>query len=141
MFRLPAIALSLLFITIGCESNQVTQPASNEAVETGTVSFEVILSEDGQESIQFDVSDVAKGSTLESVMRAIDPEDLTLEISGGGLTAFVVSINDQTGGSQSGWVYTVDGDNPDVGIGGFELDPPTTVRWKIASFDEIADNN
>lgn len=141
MFRLQLMPFVLVVFAVGCDSNRVSPPTSGDAVQTGTVDFEVVISGEGAEPIQFEVPEVAEGTTLESVMRAIDPEVLSLEISGSGLTAFVVSINEQTGGNQSGWVYTVDGENPEVGIGGFELNPPTSVRWKIASFDEIADND
>jgi len=78
------------------------------------------------------VRDVVQGTTLETVMRKVDQLDVMM--TGSGETAFVYEIGGVATGVREGWTYEVDGEFANIGVGQFELEPPTTVRW---SFGEM----
>lgn len=119
------MALGLLLFSVGCRSETPTiAPLSTAQAVTGTVTVEVKL---GEELRTFEVPDVADGATLESVMESID--QIPINMTGSGTTAFVNAIGDTKTNSTEGWTFMVDGQWADTGIGSTVLHPPTTVTW------------
>ena len=80
------------------------------------------------------VEDVEPGSTLESVLRKAT--ELEIVITGASETAFVHQIAGVETGFREGWTYEVDGEFAKVGIGQYELQPPTVVRWTYGTMKE-----
>ncbi len=63
------------------------------------------------------------------------PHGVKFKLRGSGSTAFVTQIGDvknEGGGAKSrNWIYSVEGEQPDVGIGGFRLKPGHVILWKF----------
>ena len=61
------------------------------------------------------------------------------KLRGMGSTAFVTQIGDtknEGGGVKNrNWIYTVDGEQPEVGIGAFELKTGNVILWKFGVAD------
>ena len=98
-------------------------------VATGPVVMEIDL---GGKMQTITIDDVTQGTTLETVMRGID--EIEMDISGSGTTAFVNRIGDVATGSTEGWTFEVDGEYAKQGIGSTKLSPPTTVAWSYGSY-------
>ena len=129
MRSIPLATLLLLTASvIGCQSRPAP-PAADAAV--GVVTIQIESEGNSPQSIQ--VADVADGDTLESVMRSID--ELEIELSGNGATAFVHSIGDVKTDAAQGWTFKVDGEFANQGIGQTVLHPPTTVQWSYGHFE------
>ncbi|MDA8745758.1 DUF4430 domain-containing protein [Rubripirellula amarantea] len=119
----------LLPLAWGCGSQTAERSATAPTVVSGSVIIEVITDGKTQKVV---VEDVLEGTTLEAVMRNV--EEIEIDISGSGTTAFVNQIGDVATGSTEGWTYKVDGKHVNVGIGSFELTPPTTVSWSYGEY-------
>ncbi len=88
-----------------------------------------------------------KGLPYRSGMTALDaveaanahPHGVKFKLRGSGATAFVIQVgdlkNEGAGAKSRNWIYTVDGEQPDVGIGSFELKPGGVVLWKFGPAD------
>ncbi len=67
------------------------------------------------------------------------PHGVKFKLRGTGSTAFVTQIGDlknEGGGANSrNWIYTVDNQQPDVGVGSCELKPNNVVLWKFGVAD------
>jgi len=127
---MPFVTLLLLgSILTGCQretADTVANESSQSAESTGTVTVEVEQANGVQ---TYQVPDVAAGSTVESVMRALDEADMV--ITGTGTNAFVHQIGEVATGGGEGWTYTIDGELADKGIGSTTIDPPVTIRWEF----------
>ncbi|MCA9138258.1 MAG: DUF4430 domain-containing protein [Planctomycetales bacterium] len=113
-------------ISVGCES---TPPPPVAGAPVGVVTLE--FNSDGT-STSVQVPGVADGATLESVMRSVD--QIAIELSGSGTTAFVQSIGNTKMEADKGWTFKVDGEFANQGIGQTVLHPPTTVQWTYGEF-------
>lgn len=122
------ITLCLACLAIGCGNQTATMPTPND-VATGPVTMEIEL---GDQSQTITIDDVAEGTTLETVMRGID--EVEMEISGSGTTAFVNQIGDVATGSTEGWSFEIDGEYAKQGVGATKLSPPTTVTWSYGDY-------
>jgi hypothetical protein len=91
-----------------------------------------IQTEDGSVET-LEIADVAYGTTLETVMRSVD--QVHVDLSGSGTTAFVRSIGEVEMDAREGWTFKVDGEFANQGIGRTVLHPPTTVRWSFGQFE------
>ncbi len=81
------------------------------------------------------------GMTALDAVQAADahPHGVKFKLRGTGTTAFVTQIGDaknEGGGLKNrNWIYTVDGEQPEVGIGSFELKPQSVILWKFGVAD------
>lgn len=119
--------LGVLFLALmGCSSSPA-RPINDSA--TGVVTLEI----DGAgESVKMTVDRLPAGCTVETVMQRAVDQGLDAEITGSGTTAFVASINGSAGSGTMGWLFKVDGEFSERGIGTTELDPPATITWVYA---------
>ena len=115
--------LALLLIGPGCNRSA---PGIDSAVTRGIVTIEIVGQTETQEIV---IDDVAKGTTLEQVMRTITA--IPIAVQGSGTTAFVDQIGDQATDNSGGWTFTVDGEFANQGIGNTFLSPPTKVTWRF----------
>ena len=141
--RSPMILLCLL---LGCSESgtRVSRDAtlsSGQGVETNSPSAdrpqsEIPVPAEGQVVIVVETStgrsiqtigEIAAGTTLEAVMR--QATELNIVLTGTGTTAFVHQIGEVQTGLREGWTYEVDGEFANVGIGQYQLTPPSIVRW------------
>lgn len=145
---LPLVVLCLL--VVGCDgSQQVESPAvadsssdvsiaadsassESSVKKTGTVRFEFTV--DGQTET-LEVEDVVEGATLETVMRGI--EEPAVKMRGSASTAFVESIGDNATTGTKGWVFEVDGEIANQGVGSIEIQPPVTISWTYGEASEL----
>ena len=102
----------------------------------GVVSITI---ESGGMSRTIEVPDVVDGTTLESVMRSLPPDEVDVNISGRGMTAFVTAIDGRGPEGSRGWVYEIDGEKVMSGIGSTKLVPPTDVRWFYGGMEPESD--
>ena len=124
--------VGIVFICLlygGCRPAPVTVDAG-----VGTVTFEI---HKANESRVITLENVAVGTTLETVMRSID--EIPIEISGSGITAFVNEIDGLKTTRTDGWTYRIDGEYVSQGIGSISLSPPTKVEWRFGSWDDLAE--
>lgn len=85
----------------------------------------------------------SKQSALNAIKQALDAAKITYEIVDSSLGAYVKDINDETAGSLGGgdgWMYTVNGQAPDVGMAAYELQDGDELqiyysRWASISSD------
>lgn len=84
----------------------------------------VIINSPSGQSFQL-IEDVPSGTSLENVMLQVSD----VQITGSGETAFVRQIGEVETGFREGWTYEVDGEFANVGIGQYNLEPPTVVSW------------
>lgn len=145
---LPLVGLCLL--VVGCGGSQqvdsppVADSSSDFAInadsapsdssdrKTGTVRFEFTV--DGQTKT-LEVEDVAEGTTLETVMRGI--KEPAVKMRGSASTAFVESIGENATTGTEGWVFEVDGEFANEGVGSIELQPPATISWTYGEASEL----
>lgn len=123
------LTFALLLLSAGCDRSGppvADVPASLRA--SGTVTVEIVTA-DGVET--FHLTDVLQGTTVEAVMRRID--GLPIEITGSGTTAFVERIGGKSASGDEGWIYEVDGESAQRGIGVTKLSVPAKVTWRYGS--------
>ena len=75
-------------------------------------------------------------TVLDAVQAAsAHPHGVKFKLRGAGATAFVTQIGDlknEGGGAKSrNWIYSVEDEQPDVGIGSFRLKPGHVILWKF----------
>ena len=128
----------LAMFTVGCSTKTpvAESTSAEDRQNTGTVTIE-IHSDSMNRTIE--VPSVAQGTTLEEVMRSIDEVDV--QLSGSGTTAFVNQIGDTATQSAEGWTFRVDGEWANEGIGTTKLAPPTTVAWQFGTMEEAFSSN
>ena len=107
-------------------------PSESSDKKTGTVRFEFTV--DGNTET-LEVEDVAEGTTLETVMRGI--EDPAIKMRGSASTAFVESIGENATTGTKGWVFEIDGEFANEGVGSIELEPPVTISWTYGEASEL----
>ena len=154
MNHLPRTLCLLVLIAPGMLAGcgPATSPASNsetevaeteQSVRTQETSSVIPVPQERQVVVVVDapdgtviqvVEDVEPGSTLESVLRKAT--ELEMVITGASETAFVHQIAGVETGFREGWTYEVDGEFAKVGIGQYELQPPTVVRWTYGTMKE-----
>lgn len=115
-------------VAIGC--GQTAPPAPPVGAKTGTVTVVVKPSADADPTTNV-IENVADGTTLESVMRQING----VSVQGSGTNAFVDSIGATETGAADGWIFKVDGEFANQGVGQTVLHPPTTITWTYGSYD------
>ncbi len=133
-----AFCLLACLMLVGCRDAQPssTLPSASspempvDPTTTGTVTVEVI---EGDETKRYELTDIAAGTTVESIMRSLTEPEVTM--SGSGITAFVQQIGDQSTRSNEGWVYRVDGEFATKGIGSTTVDPPVTITWSFGGME------
>ena len=130
--RLVLLSVIAVALVGGCEKKVAPTQGAVVPVTTGKVTIEVVNGDEKKEVI---VNDVADGTSLEDVMRSV--KDLPIELTGSGMTAFVHSIDGVATNQTEGWTYRVDGKHASVGIGAFELHPPTTITWRFVPWDDV----
>ncbi|MGI9471644.1 MAG: DUF4430 domain-containing protein [Rubripirellula sp.] len=145
------VAMTMVMVSVGCRrsstsveqapSSSVATPenASSESpttdsveTKTGTVTMEIATKGETQ---KVEIDNVAAGTTLEQVMRSV--KDMPVRLRGSGVTAFVDAIGDQATTGTEGWVFRVDGEFANQGVGSTKLDPPTTVTWTFGDASEL----
>ena len=126
LFATSSLLIGL--ISLGCHSDP-PPPSADAAL--GVVTLEVQSLDGTAETIE--IADVADGATLESVMRSVG--QTSIELSGGGATAFVHSIGGIETDASQGWTFKVDGEFANQGIGQTVLHPPTTIQWTFGEFE------
>lgn len=114
--------------TLGCDR---TPPAPSVDAAKGTVTVVIQTSKAVPKTVL--VKEFADGTSLEAVMRSID--QIPVEISGSGQTAFVQSMGDVATDATQGWTFKVDGEFANQGMGVTVLHPPTTVTWSFGEFE------
>ena len=119
-----AFAGSLLLVGPACRSEP---DATLTPVQTGTVTVEIQGVGEPQTRT---LEDVPEGTTVEEVMRALADDGLDVDLSGSGTTAFLRAIDGLGTEAGKGWLYTIDGEFPQRGIGTTEILPPTTIQWR-----------
>lgn len=128
-FALSFVPCLLFGLAIAGCSTAPVPPAADAAVGIVTILFQL---DDGSVNT-IEVMGVAEGTTLESVMASVD--QVPIEMSGSGTTAFVQSIGGITTDASQGWTFIVDGEFANQGIGQTVLHPPTTVQWSFGEFE------
>jgi len=124
LFGSMAALCMLLGFAVGCS------PEADRSVVTGTVRIEI---ESGDELQIVTMENVSSGTTLETVLRAVQQPQFT--IRGRGKTAFVNKIGDQATSRDEGWTFRIDGQWSSEGIGSVKLEPPATVHWAFGSME------
>lgn len=86
--------------------------------------------------------EVEDGETaLEVLTELCEEKDYTLTTEGGEALGYVTEINGLKAGDEgkeSGWMYEVNGESPEVGAGQYEIEEGDTINWYyITSYDEI----
>lgn len=124
----PAVCAGCVLVAaVGCESKT--------SQTTGMVT--VFVEDAATESLPF--NDVPDGATVEDVMRRISPEQLPIQITGSGVTAFVTSMDGKATTDGKGWMFTIDGQPSYVGIGSATVHPPTVVEWHYGMFEPLSE--
>lgn len=127
----------LAFLLIGCgEQNEPVSAITSETREdvvTGVVTVQINGGQD--DTISVEIADVSTGATVESIMRQI--EDPPVHINGSGTTAFIDQIGDKKTVGSDGWVFRVDGEYSNEGVGMKTVDPPCTISWEFGDFRDL----
>lgn len=131
LHRKSRLFVSSLFIGLVCTGCQSSPPPPSVDAAVGTVTIRVQAVDNPVQT--FEIADVSDGATLESVMKRFD--QIPVELSGSGMTAFVQSIGDVETDATQGWTFKVDGEFANQGIGKTILHPPTTVDWSYGEFE------
>ena len=118
----------------GADSQVADPPADGTASSVGTVTL--TIDRGGDDHTTFEIPKVPDGMTLETLMRSVD--QVPIQISGGGTTAFVHSIDGIATSADEGWTFTIDGKHANQGIGSTRLHPPTNVTWRFGSFQSLS---
>lgn len=126
---LGVLLLGVLLLGLGCARKPV-------AVDAGVGQVTITIHKNDQARV-INVENIATGTTLEHVMRSID--EVPIEISGSGLTAFVNEIDGLATGPSDGWTYRIDGQYVGQGIGSVTLTPPTTVDWRFGAWEDMGE--
>ncbi len=125
----PLTLLTLLIVGSGCSPNASSPAKTGGGSNIGTVTVVIELND---ETIQQDVEGVAAGTTVADVMLRLRTP--AVRIRGSGAMMFVESIGGQMTTGGEGWVYRVNDEFADRGIGNYVIEPPATIHWRHSSF-------
>ena len=120
---LLAAALIAAAPTLGACS--AAPSASAEGQQQASVSVTQRVG-DGEKAVE-----VPDGSTVLDVLKASGVE---FESSDGSYGAYVTSIDGKAAEGNSGWTYSVNGEQPTVGCGAYEVADGDVVTWEYVSF-------
>ena len=128
------------FMLGGCGTATVEAPVvtGDQEVSPDAAPVTIIIRSDVGEK-EFEVPQIAPGTTVESIMRAV--KEVPVVIEGSGMTAFVNSIDGVETGANEGWTFKVNGDFAKQGIGSTMLVPPATLTWTYSTFSEASEND
>ncbi len=134
IYRLSVILLLVLLLFLGCASK--SELGSNDAemfvyVRITGHNNEIILP-------LTEVGLYENETVLDVLKRATKENDISLDYSGSGVTAYVKGINNLYEfdyGAQSGWIYFVDSfdGSPAVSCGAFDLSENDQIDWIYAT--------
>lgn len=122
----------MLMVGVLLSSGCSTAPPAPTQIATEPVTLEI---QSGTKKESVLIEGLPLGCTVEDVMRSAQQQGLDIEMSGSGTTAFISAINGESGSGTQGWLFKVDGEYSDRGIGTTELDPPATITWV---FDDMS---
>ncbi|MEY8437606.1 DUF4430 domain-containing protein [Atopobiaceae bacterium 24-176] len=108
----------------GQASNASSQPAAAEKQAQLTVTQKV---GDVEKTVE-----VAEGSTVLDVLTA---SGVPFESSNGSYGAYVTSIDGKAAGSNTGWTFSVNGEQPTVGCDACKVADGDIVAWEFVSFE------
>ena len=126
---LLAAALIAAAPTLGACSAAPSAPAEGQQPASGQPQASVSVTQrvgDGEKAVE-----VPDGSTVLDVLKASGVE---FESSDGSYGAYVTSIDGKAAEGNSGWTYSVNGEQPTVGCGEYEVADGDVVTWEYVSF-------
>ena len=120
-----------LFVAVGCsqpssETTETTQPAADP------ISVEITIETGESEDPTTHTVKVPAGATIAEAMAKL-PDELQIETSGSGNMTFLSSINGKSTAGSEGWIFYVNDEWANQGIGAFTLSEGDQVRWKYGS--------
>jgi hypothetical protein len=134
LFAGGLLALGTLLGTVGCGRAEPPVPANAPEGAGGTIEV-VFTFDDKRPAIAQEVT-VDQPLSVEAVMRKLD--EPAIELSGSGTTAFVRSIEGLETVAGRGWLYEVDGQWAERGIGQTTVAPGSEIRWRYGEFASAA---
>ncbi len=134
-----AVFFFLMLGSLGCDSTTV-QPAEQEItghnLPENRVSLVIDFGELPKKKITFRQAHVSGLTVLDLLKHAAKANDIEIEYTGSGETAFVTSIAGVVGGtdSQDWWIYRVNYQLGDRSAGSHELKQNDAVSWKLGKY-------
>jgi len=114
---------------------------SSPAAETKPQTVQMVVDYGDGAEIRLTALPHRAGMTVLDAIEAAGahPHGVKFKLRGMGTTTFVTQIGDvknEGGGVKNrNWIYTVDGEQPEVGVGAFELKPGNVILWKFGVAD------
>lgn len=113
----------------------ISEPVpAEEPIQLPIVTVSAISEVDDAPILQQTELEWEKGDTVLSVLqRATRMQRVTMEYRGRGAMAYVEGIHNVyefDHGAQSGWIYEVNGIQPDMGAGTYEVSAGDEIRWR-----------
>jgi len=128
------LVFATLVGSLGCGRSAPPPPASVPEAAGGTIAVVFSFGDERPEIVREVAVDQPR--TVEAVMRKIDAP--AIELSGSGTTAFVRSIEGLETTAGRGWLYEVDGQWAERGIGQTTVSPGSEIRWRYGEFATAA---
>ncbi|GGD57535.1 DUF4430 domain-containing protein [Paenibacillus nasutitermitis] len=112
---------------------QAQDSAAAEAKTENTVTLSIIADPDTGTVLAPTPIEIGKGDTVLDILKRITRNNkIQMEFSGRGAAAYVEGINNVyefDHGSESGWMYRVDGEFPNKSAGAYKVKAGDTVEW------------
>ncbi len=118
----------------GSNATDTSQSVADARLADGKTIDIVVVIQAPNSKHEFTLSGVKSGETVEALMRSID--EVPVEITGSGVTAFVNEIDGVSTSGSEGWTYKIDGAHAEQGIGSTTLTTSGTITWTFGSYEK-----
>lgn len=120
--------IGMAIISIRCDTAVANEMHKEEQ-------WKGIIPEDGCVLDETEVSIYEGDTVFDLLVTARDEYGIHMEYSGGNSAEYIEGINnlyERDGGRWSGWMYSVNGEYPDIGCGQYELKDGDIVEWNYS---------
>lgn len=94
---------------------------------------EIAIEQEGGEAQMLSVTTESGASALQAMQSA---EGLELEIEGAGRDAYITAINGRAASADQGWVFAINGESSQVGVGAATVQNGDMLRWCYVSWKD-----
>lgn len=95
--------------------------------------IEIAIEQEDGEAQMLSVTTESGASVLQAMQSA---EGLELETEGAGRDAYVTAINGRAASADQGWVYAINGESSQVGVGAATVQNGDALRWCYVSWKD-----
>ncbi|WP_379132168.1 DUF4430 domain-containing protein [Paenibacillus sp. sgz500958] len=108
-------------------------PATAESMKTNMATLTITGDSDSGVILAPSEVEVKKGDNVIDILKRVTRKNkIQMEFQGAGPLAYIVGIDnlyEYDKGAESGWMYKVNGEFPDIGAGAYPVNPGDQIEW------------